>query len=62
VPVVSLFGPTDPARWTPVAPANRVVRATDFGGDDMASIPAEAATEAVMEMLERARTPASAPV
>jgi len=62
VPVVSLFGPTDPARWTPVAPANRVLRATDFGGDDMASIPAEAATEAVMEMLERARTPASAPV
>jgi ADP-heptose:LPS heptosyltransferase len=63
VPVVSLFGPTDPARWTPVAPANRIVRAADFGGSDMAAIPAEAAIEAVMEMLGRpeARPPISAP-
>ena len=32
VPVVSLFGPTDPARWAPVAPANTILKASDFGG------------------------------
>jgi ADP-heptose:LPS heptosyltransferase len=54
VPVVSLFGPTDPARWAPVAPDNLIVRAIDFGGrDDIAAIPATAVLEAVMTMLER---------
>jgi ADP-heptose:LPS heptosyltransferase len=52
VPVVSLFGPTDPARWAPVAPANVIVRAQDFGGgSDMTAIPARAAIDAVMGML-----------
>ena len=54
VAVVSLFGPTDPARWTPVAPANRIVRARDFGGEEMASIPVGPVIEAVSEMLGRA--------
>ena len=55
VPVVSLFGPTDPARWVPVAPANRFLRAQAFGGTaEMAAIPADAVAAAVLELLERA--------
>jgi ADP-heptose:LPS heptosyltransferase len=55
VPVVSLFGPTDPARWRPVAPANRVLQARDFGGgEEIGAIPAAPVVEAVMAMLERA--------
>jgi ADP-heptose:LPS heptosyltransferase len=54
VPVISLFGPTDPARWGPVAPVNRFIRAQDFGGSlAMSAIPAEAVVRAVMEMLGR---------
>lgn len=51
VPVVSLFGPTDPARWAPVAPRNVVLRAQDFGGDSMEAIPTAPAVAAVMSML-----------
>jgi len=57
VPVVSLFGPTDPTRWAPVAPDNLIVRGRDFGGrDEIAAIPATAALEAVMTMLERVQS------
>jgi ADP-heptose:LPS heptosyltransferase len=61
VPVVSLFGPTDPARWAPVAPANRVLRGCEFGGgEDVGAIPAEAVIEAVMTMLARVSAGAAA--
>jgi ADP-heptose:LPS heptosyltransferase len=56
LPVVSLFGPTDPLRWAPVAPANLIVRAQEFGGgEEMAAIPASAVTARVMTMLDRVR-------
>lgn len=54
VPVVSLFGPTDPARWAPVAPRNTVLRAQDFGGDTMEAIPTAPVVAAVMAMLKTA--------
>jgi ADP-heptose:LPS heptosyltransferase len=54
-PVVSLFGPTDPRRWAPVAPANHLVRAQDFGGADMAAIPVEAVMSAVSKALAAAQ-------
>jgi ADP-heptose:LPS heptosyltransferase len=55
VPVVSLFGPTDPRRWSPVAPANIVLEARSFGGGrDIAAIPTEAVVHAVEVILGRA--------
>ena len=60
VPVVSLFGPTDPARWRPVTPVGGVLRAQDFGEtSDMAAIPPEPVTEAVVTMLARLGSPPS---
>jgi ADP-heptose:LPS heptosyltransferase len=54
VPVVSLFGPTDPARWAPVAPANTILRASDFGGGEaIEAIPVEPVVEAVLATLKR---------
>jgi ADP-heptose:LPS heptosyltransferase len=53
VPVVSLFGPTDPARWRPIAPANAIVRAQDFGGEDVAAIPASIVIETILAMARR---------
>jgi ADP-heptose:LPS heptosyltransferase len=38
-PLVSLFGPTDPAKFAPHATHLTVLRAQDFGADDMAAIP-----------------------
>jgi ADP-heptose:LPS heptosyltransferase len=54
VPVVSLFGPTDPRRWAPVAPCNEIVEARSFGGGrDVTAIPVEAALQAVKSILRR---------
>jgi ADP-heptose:LPS heptosyltransferase len=53
-PVVSLFGPTDPTRWAPVAPDNLILTSRAFGAEgDIGAIPASAVIEAVETMLER---------
>jgi ADP-heptose:LPS heptosyltransferase len=40
-PLVTLFGPTDAARWAPFTIASVIVRAQEFGGDTMEAIPVE---------------------
>lgn len=60
-PVVSLFGPTDPARWAPVAPANRILRARDYSSrSDIAAIPVGDVVEAAMAMLGLKAVPPAA--
>ena len=39
VPLVSLFGPTDPAKFAPWTTRPATLRAQDFGGDEMDAIP-----------------------
>jgi ADP-heptose:LPS heptosyltransferase len=52
-PMVSLFGPTPPAKFAPAAPVLEVVRAQDFGGEAMAAIPVEAVAAALDTIRER---------
>lgn len=56
VPVVSLFGPTDPARWRPTTPLGHTLRGIDFGEGGIASIPASAVIDAVLAMAQRVET------
>ena len=51
-PVVSLSGPTDPARFLPWVDPVRSIRAQDFGGtEDMAAIPVDTVEAAVSELV-----------
>jgi ADP-heptose:LPS heptosyltransferase len=52
-PLVSLFGPTEIARWAPFTTRGIVVSARDHGGTTMEAIPVEAAFRAVEEVLAR---------
>lgn len=61
-PVVSLFGPTTPAKAAPRARHGSSVRAQDFGSSAMDAIPVEAVAEAVDRMLERTLGPRGGPV
>lgn len=53
-PLVSLFGPSDAARWAPFGERVVIVRAQDFGGETMEAIPVEAVGDAVDRLLEGA--------
>jgi ADP-heptose:LPS heptosyltransferase len=46
-PMVSLFGPSRPAKRAPFARALIVVKAQDYGSDQMAAIPVDAVVAAV---------------
>ena len=47
VPLLSLFGPTDPAKFAPYVSRGAVLRAQDFGGEAMEGIPVEAVVESL---------------
>jgi len=47
IPLVSLFGPTEPDKFAPCTPRLTVLRAQSFGGDEMAAIPVAAVLAAV---------------
>lgn len=51
VALVSLFGPTDPAKFAPWASRLAILRAQDFGGAEMAAIPVAAVLAAVTEAI-----------
>lgn len=61
-PLVSLFGPTDPARFLPWGTRVRAIRAQDFGGGEaMAAIPVETVIAAVEEIVAEGDKPVSRP-
>jgi ADP-heptose:LPS heptosyltransferase len=53
-PLLSLFGPTDPRRWAPMAPVSRVLRAQDYGKHEMSGIPVAAVLSAAESVLQGA--------
>jgi ADP-heptose:LPS heptosyltransferase len=50
-PLLSLFGPTSPAKFRPVAARSAILRAQDHGGREMSAIPLEAAASALETLL-----------
>lgn len=50
-PLLSLFGPTRPEKFRPMATRSSVLRAQDFGGEAMDRIPLEAALAALEALL-----------
>jgi ADP-heptose:LPS heptosyltransferase len=46
VPLVALFGPTNPRRWAPEVELIQILRAQDFGSEQMEAIPVDAVTRA----------------
>jgi ADP-heptose:LPS heptosyltransferase len=51
VPLVSLFGPTAPEKFAPAAQRLTVIRAQDFGAEEMAAIPVEPVMAALTGLL-----------
>lgn len=54
-PLISLFGPSSPAKFAPFTPDLTIIRAQDFGGEAMAAIPLEAVAAVVERKLDAAR-------
>lgn len=54
-PLISLFGPTSPAKFAPRVPQLTVIEAASYGSRDMSAIPVEAVLAAVMEMAANQR-------
>jgi len=50
-PLLSLFGPTPPAKFAPAAERLTVIRAQDFGGEEMAAIPVDPVMAALKALL-----------
>ncbi|MEQ8818271.1 MAG: glycosyltransferase family 9 protein [Thalassobaculum sp.] len=55
IPLLSLFGPTPPAKFAPFVSRGAVVRAQDFGGGGMDAIPVDAVDAALETLLAAAR-------
>ena len=53
IPLLSLFGPTDPRVWRPVTAKGRVIWARDYGGPEMSRIPFDDVRQALAQMLGR---------
>jgi len=51
LPLVSLFGPTAPAKFAPMTVRLTVLRAQDFGGETMEAIPPDAVERALRTLL-----------
>lgn len=51
VALVSLFGPTSPAKFAPLARKLKILRAQDFGGEAMTAIPVDAVAAALDELI-----------
>ncbi|HTY66099.1 MAG TPA: glycosyltransferase family 9 protein [Alphaproteobacteria bacterium] len=51
VPLVSLFGPSSPAKFAPLAKRLMIVTAQEFGGSEMTAIPVDAVAAAVESLL-----------
>ncbi len=50
-PLVTLFGPTEVARWAPFSRRGVILKASDFGATAMEAIPVEAVLKAVEDQL-----------
>ena len=51
IPLLSLFGPTDPRVWRPVTARGQVIWARDYGGPEMSRIPLEDVKKTLAAML-----------
>jgi len=57
VSLLSLFGPTAPEKFAPAAKTLKVMRAQDFGGEEMSAIPVEPVMTGLRELLESSPSP-----